>query len=187
MNTVQIQAYVQSFLHTNDPVTISNIPVFVSNAASRVASNFRNLILEKTLLEGPTDTLALPLDFLQARMVLGDSRPLAWVTPERFAELKELTVISTGPAWYTIASGFLYCYPAPAVGISLDYLGINQNAPDNLAAQLPAMLIQGAVAEGMKFEGDEEGANNALADFQGQIDQASGWEINGTISLGGVK
>jgi hypothetical protein len=191
MNIAQITSYVQEFMHTNDPVTISQIPTFISNTASRIASEFRNSILELAFAGAALESQPVPSDYISTVFVEADGYPLTWKSINDLAALKAIEAedlaVPTHPAYYTISGQMLLVYPAPQTSINMIYLGLNQNNPEILATQLPAMLIQGAVAEGQKFEGDLEGAADSMGDFYQQLQRAKGWEISAPISLGGVR
>jgi hypothetical protein len=191
MNIATISTYVQEFLHTTDPKTIANIPIFISNAASRVASEFRNSILELAFTGAALESQALPADFISTVYVEADGYPLTWQSINDLSALKAIEAedlaVPAHPAYYSIAGRMLQIYPAPGTSVSMIYLGLSQDNPEILASQLPAMLIQGAVAEGQKYEGDLEGSADSMGDFYNQLQRAKGWEISAPISLGGVR
>jgi hypothetical protein len=163
---MDVAAYLEQYLVTNDAKVIGNIPNFLEIAIGRV-----NKRLKSAFLEIQSDALTLSPDLVAIK----------WLTVNGELYSPSLTARD---ATYSVQAGALSITPAL---ISTDvlayvYYAVNQSI---LSQSSPAILIHGAAAEALIFEGNTEGAAAETALFNQDLDEALGWETNGGITLGG--
>lgn len=163
---MDISAYLQSYLVTNDDKVISNIPNFLSIAVSRVNKRMKSAFLE---LYGYD--LILPADFVAMKYLTVNG-----------AQYSPNLVQLQGT--YTINAGQLTVYPALESGdiLAFVYYAINQSI---LTQGSPAVLLHGAAAEALMFEGNKEDAAAENLLFNQDLDECLGWESHGTLTLAG--
>jgi hypothetical protein len=169
---MDIAAYLQQYLVTNDDKVIGNIPNFLSIAVSRVNKRLKSAFLE---------------------MVANPVWPAQGVLPADLVAIKWLTVNGTlyfpslvaKDGTYNVAAGAVTFSPALVDTDSVEYVyyAVNQ---DILTAGSPAVLLHAAAAEALMFEGNQEGAAAELALFERDLDECLGWEAHGPLSLGGL-
>ena len=163
---MDVSAYLAQYLVTNDEKVIGNIPNFLEIAINRV-----NKRLKSAFLEIQTDTLALSPDLVAIK----------WLTVNGELYSPSLTAQE---ATYSVQAGALSITPAlqSTDVLAYVYYAVNQSI---LSQSSPAILIHGAAAEALIFEGNLEGAAAETALFNQDLDEALGWETNGRITLGG--
>lgn len=163
---MDISAYLQSYLVTNDDKVISNIPNFLEIAVSRVNKRMKSAFLE---LYGYD--LILPADFVAMKYLTVNGALYA-------PNLVQLE------GTYTINAGRLTVYPELVSGdiLAFVYYAINQSI---LTQGSPAVLLHGAAAEALMFEGNKEDAAAENLLFNQDLDECLGWESNGTLTLAG--
>jgi len=163
---MDVSAYLAQYLVTNDEKVIGNIPNFLEIAINRV-----NKRLKSAFLEIQTDTLALAPDLVAIK----------WLTVNGLLYSPSLTAREGS---YSVQAGALSITPAlqSTDVLAYVYYAVNQSI---LSQSSPAILIHGAAAEALIFEGNLEGAAAETALFNQDLDEALGWETNGGITLGG--
>ena len=167
--TININTFLQDYLETNNTKVIGYIPAFIELAITRINRILRNSFLEVNVANNP---LVLAADFVAARSLTVNGTSYHYDT-------------SGIDGTFNIVANAIVIAPVPAVTdiISFTYYGINQSI---LTSYSPQLLIHGAASEAYMYIGDVETCSTENQLFMVLIDEAGGWDSQGTISIGGI-
>lgn len=168
---MDIAAYLQQYLVTNDDKVIGNIQNFLTLAVSRVNKRIKSAFLEVVAAPAWPAQGVLPADLVAIK----------WLTVNGVLQFPSLTAKD---GTYNVAAGNLTFTPALVDTDSVEYVyyAVNQ---DILTSGSPAVLLHAAAAEALMFEGNAEGAAAELALFNQELDECISWQAHGPISMGG--
>ena len=167
-DAMNINDYLAQYLVTNDEKVLGNIQNFINIAIQKVNKRLRGAFLE--VLSSST---TLPPDFVAVK----------WLTVNGELYMPSLT---QKEATYHVTAADLFIFPELTTDdvLTVCYYAVNQT---NLTVSGPSILIHGAAAEALLFEGNEDGAAAETLIFEHELDGAGGWDAQGGISLGGVQ
>jgi hypothetical protein len=162
---MNINDYLAAYLVTNDEKVLNNIQNFIDIAVAKANKRIRGAFFE-VIATSPT----LPPDLVAIK----------WLTVN--GELYGPSLVAN-EATYNLAAGRLSITPALTGADALEFCYYQVNAAV-MATATPAVLIHGAAAEALMFQGNQDGALAETALFQKDLDDCLGWEQHGTISQG---
>jgi hypothetical protein len=162
---MNINDYLAAYLVTNDEKVLNNIQNFIDISVAKANKRIRGAFFE-VIATSPT----LPPDLVAIK----------WLTVNGELYLPSLVA---NEATYNVAAGRLSITPALTGADALEFCFYQVNAAV-MATATPAVLIHGAAAEALMFQGNQEGALAETALFQKDLDDCLGWEQHGTISQG---
>jgi hypothetical protein len=162
-----VTTYLEEYLVTNAPLTVSNIPNFIEIAIQKINKRLRGTFVE-TVSSSPT----LPVDFVAMRYLTVNG-------------IQYNYKLQAEQGTFSIVANTLTLTPALVSGDILNYVYYAINETD-LTAVAPAMLIHAAAAEALMFEGNAEGAAQEYALSAALIDDGNGWDTQGTLTMGGI-
>lgn len=177
MNYNELSAYLASYLQTNDPDVLDNIPNFLTLAASRIAVDVRGALVERTATLTNTVGQSLPegTQAVQSIRVNGVVRS--------FVPFNSWDFNSIG---YTLQAGIVYLNPAPVPTDTIYIFYYAANSDSQLAANLPHLFLHGGAYEAEMYQGNNDDARDEIALYQIDLRKANGWDIqSGPISLSG--
>lgn len=156
-----LQAAIASWLNKEDLTSV--IPDFITLAEARFNRELRTLQMVKRATAQTSDEfVAVPADWLEAKDLSIANLPLAYITPEKLGEWKNVNV--TGKTrYYTIVGGSFELFPAPTSDVTVEmayYAKIQALAVSNtsnwLLAKAPDLYLYGALQQAAPYIMDDE-------------------------------
>ena len=156
-----LQSSIASWLNRTD--LTSAIPDFIALAEARFNRELRTLqMVKRATAETSDEFVAVPADWLEAKDLSIADLPLAYITPEKLGEWKNLKV--TGKTrFYTIVGGSFELFPAPTDDVTVEmayYAKIpsltSSNTSNWLLAKAPDLYLYGSLQQAAPYIMDDE-------------------------------